>query len=74
MPHMKHGKPVKRRIIQIACGDVYDSVDHPYGDETTQKPRNTLFVLTDDGEIWTRSYDNGHYQEWFKIAQDIETQ
>ena len=66
----KFNKPVVRRVIQICSAHAMDGNDD---DESGRISRNTLFVLTDDGEIWTRAYRDGNYAEWFTVSQDIET-
>jgi|TARA_R110000787_G_scaffold102880_1_gene209065 hypothetical protein len=75
------GKAVaNRKIIQIVMGerDDVDSTEEydPNGNlisgTSTAVKRSTLFALTNDGQIWTRAYHGGRYQEWFTVhTKDI---
>ena len=69
MPKALYPKRRIRKVLQIATGDVIDG-RHPDGNIAY---RNTLFVLTDDGQIWTRECDEGFYGNWFSIHHDLET-
>lgn len=68
----KSNTPKKRRIVQIAAcdADFSENINHY---ETVRYTRQTLFVLCDDGSIWTRAYRDGAYREWFPLAHSIET-